>query len=342
VTFRWSFAAGLLFATSLVDFTAAAWVWRRRAAAGRVSLAVLLVAAGIWCASYALELATVGRTSREAWGSLEYLGTALLPPTWLAFALEYTSRREQLNRKILAALAVEPIVLFTLLIIPGTHHLIRSFPPGPVAAVPAVRLGPVYWLHFAYTNVLTALGTVLLVARLVRVSSLYRRQNLTLVAAVAVSLAGNAASSLGVPLARRYDPTPIAVSLSGLVLIWGTFRYRLLDLLPVARTLAFDRLSDPVLVVDPYGRVVDRNPAAASVIGGGAAIGAPIQGLLREQVALLDATAAGAEIRLEQGSQTREFELVASSLTDDRGRVAGQLLHLRDITARKHAERRLR
>src|SRR5512133_887687 len=216
MTIRWSLAAGLLFATSLLDFAAAGWVWRRRAAAGRVSLVVLLVAAGVWCASDALELATVGRTSREAWGSLEYLGTALLPPAWLAFVLAYTSRREQLNRKKLVALAVEPIVLFTLLAIPSTHHLVRSFPPGPVAAVPEVRLGPVYWMHLAYTNVLIALGTVLLVGRVVRVSSLYRRQNLTLVAAVAVSLAGNAASSLGVPLARRYDPTPIAVSLSGL------------------------------------------------------------------------------------------------------------------------------
>jgi PAS domain S-box-containing protein len=200
----------------------------------------------------------------------------------------------------------------------------------------------VYWVHFVYTTALAAVGIVLLVTRLMRVSSLYRRQSLTLVVAVMLPLLGNTASSLGLGPARTYDPTPIAVSLSGLVLVWGAFRYRLLDLLPVARTLAFDRLGDPVLVVDVYGRVVDRNPAAARALGEGAAIGAPVQDLLQEQVALMDATAAGAEIRLEHGGETREFEIVASPLGDGHGRHAGQLLLLRDITARKRAERQLR
>ena len=56
----------------------------------------------------------------------------------------------------------------------------------------------------------------------------------------------------------------------------------------------------------------------------------------------MNATAAGAEIRHEHGTETREFEIVASPLGDHRGRHAGQLLLLRDITARKRAERQLR
>jgi diguanylate cyclase (GGDEF)-like protein len=342
VIIRWSWAAGLLLAAAIVDAAAAVWVWRRRGAEGRVSLSVLLVAAAIWCAAYSLELSTAGRSGREMWGDLEYVGTTLLPPAWLVFVLAYTGRRKQLPRMLLAALAVEPLVLLALLAIPATHDLVRSFLPGPVAPVPSVRLGPVYWVHFAYTNALSVVATGLLVGRLLRVSSLYRRQSLTLVAAAAIPLVVNAASSIGAPLAHRYDPTPIAVSLSGVLLVWGVFRYRLLDLIPVARTLAFDWFDDPVLVVDAYGRVVDRNKAAAHVLGGGAAIGAPVQGLLQDQVELLDATSAGAEIRLGRDSQAREFELIASPLGDDRGRRAGQLVHLRDITARKHAERRLR
>lgn len=342
VIMRWSPMIGLLLATAVIDAAAAVWVWRRRGAEGRISLSLLLMAAAIWCASYALELGTTGRTSREVWGDCQYIGTTLLPPAWLAFVLEYTGRRKQLSRKLLAALAVEPLAVFILLIIPATHDLMRSFPPGPVPLIPEVRLGPAYWVHFAYTNALVAVAAVLLVGRLLRVSSLYRRQSLTLAAAVAIPLFANVASSFGLHLARRYDPTPIAVSLSGLVLVWGVFRYRLLDLLPVARTVAFDRFDDPVLVVDAYCRVVDRNKAAAHVFGGGAAVGASVRGLLQEQVALLDATSAGAEIRLGHGPQAREYELIVSPLGDDHGRQAGQLVHLRDITARKRAEQRLR
>jgi diguanylate cyclase (GGDEF)-like protein/PAS domain S-box-containing protein len=334
--------AGLLLLVAALDVVAAVWVRRRRGAAGRLSLVALLGAAAIWCTAYALELATVGRVSRELWGDLEYLGTTTLPPAWLAFALEYTGRGHRITRRLLAALAVEPIVLLTLLALPFTHDLVRSFPPGPVPAVPVVTLGWVYWAHFAYTTALTTAGTVLLIARLLRVSSLYRRQTTTMSIAVALPLLGNAASSFGLPLAQQYDPTPIAVSLSGLVVVWGAFRYKLLDLLPMARGLAFDRLGDPILVVDAAGRIVDRNPAAGRMLGSGAVIGASLQDLLQDQVALLDATPAGAELRVENGDEVREYELVASPVDDLSGRRTGQLLHLRDITARKHAERHLR
>ena len=310
---------------------------------GRGSLAVLLVAAAVWCAAYALELLTTGRATREFWGAFEYVGTTVIPPAWLAFVLEYTGRRKQLTPRLLALLAVEPVIVLAVLTVPATHHLVRSFPPGPVPPIPVVDLGPLYWLHFVYTNALIAAGH---------------------------RAAGRAAASGLVPVpaadpdpARRghparcsatrppasgwappgsYDPTPITVSLSGLLLVWGAFRYRLLDLLPVARTMAFERLGDPIIVLDVYGRVVDRNPAAERVFGDGVAIGSPVQGLVQEQEALLDATAAGAEIRLGEGSDTREFDLVVSPLGDDRGRQAGQMVLLRDITARKRAERQLR
>jgi diguanylate cyclase (GGDEF)-like protein/PAS domain S-box-containing protein len=207
--------------------------------------------------------------------------------------------------------------------------------------VPVVEVGTLYWAHLTYTNIVIAVGTGLLIVRLLRISSLYRRQGAILLAAVVFPVLANIASSLQLPLADEYDPTPFAVSLGALILVWGAFRYRLLDLIPVARGAAFDRLPDPILVVDADGRVVDRNPAANRVLGRGADVGTLMQDLLQEHVVLLDATAAGAELRMERASGTLEFEMVMSPLDDHRGRRAGQLVHLRDITARKQAERRL-
>jgi len=54
MSLQWSAASALLLVTAVIDIAAAAWVWRRRGADGRVSLAVLLAAAGVWCAAYAL------------------------------------------------------------------------------------------------------------------------------------------------------------------------------------------------------------------------------------------------------------------------------------------------
>jgi diguanylate cyclase (GGDEF)-like protein len=342
MTFRFSLVATVLLITALIDVIAAVGVWRRRLAVGRVSLALLLLAAATWSATYAAELITVGRVSRELWGSLEFVGTTLLAPAWLMFVLEYIDRRDRLTRGFLVLLAIEPLAVFAALLHPATHDLIRHFGPGPVAPVPVVEVGALYWVHFAYVNVVTLVATGLLIVRLLRVSSLYRRQSLILLGAVGFPLLGNLASSLQLPLADLYDPTPLAVSVGALILVWGAFRYRLLDLLPVARGAAFDWIVDPVLVVDVYGRVVDRNPAAIQVLGSGAYVGTLVQNLLQEHTVLMDATAAGAELKIERAIGTVEFEIVMSPVEDHRGRRAGQLVQLRDITARKEAERRLR
>jgi diguanylate cyclase (GGDEF)-like protein len=342
MTFRFSVVATVLAVAAVLDTGAAISVWRRRRAAGRVGLTLLLLAAAVWCGTYAMELITVGRVSRELWGSLEFVGTTLLPPAWLAFVLDYTGRGDRLTRRYVLLLAIEPLAVFAALLNPGTHDLIRHFGPGPVAPVPVVEVGSLYWVHFAYTSGLVAVGTGVLIVRLLRVSWLYRRQSAILLAAVVFPVIGNLASSLQLPLTDLYDPTPVAVSVGALILVWGAFRYRLLDLIPVARGAAFDRIPDPFLVVDTYGRVVDRNPAAIRVLGSGAYVGTLLQNLLQEHVVVLDATAAGAELRLEQTTGTLEFEIVMSPLDDHNGRRVGQLVQLRDITARKQAERRLR
>jgi diguanylate cyclase (GGDEF)-like protein len=334
--------AVLLFLAALVDLVAAVWVFRRRLAVGRISLTVLLGATGVWCAAYGLELVTVDPAVREFWGSFEFVGTTLLAPSWLTFVLEYTGRREQLTRARLGLLAVEPTVTMVVLILPWTHDMVRHFASNPREPVPAVEVGALYWPHFVYVNGLVLIALLILLVRLLRVSSLYRRQMAILLAAVVAPAASNVASSLQLPLADRYDPTPVTVSVGALILVWGAYRYRLLDLLPVARGATFDRIPDPVLVVDAYGRVVDRNPAAIRVLGSGADVGTTMKNLLQEHVVLLDATAAGAELRLEGESGPLEFDVVMSPLDDHCGRRAGQLVQLRDITARKQAERKLR
>jgi diguanylate cyclase (GGDEF)-like protein len=342
VILRWSPMAALLLGSAAVDTLAAAWVQRRRSAVGGRALVILLAAAAVWCLAYGLELITVGRTGREFWGSLEFAGTVALPPAWLVFVLTYTGHRDRVSRPLIAALAVEPVLLLAVLAVPATHDLVRSFAPGLPAPVPSVRLGPVFWVHFAWTTAVSLAATVVLVVRLLRLSAAYRRQSITLAVAAAVPLLGNIASSFGIGPARTYDPTPLAASAGGLVLVWGAFQYRLLELLPAARTLAFERLGDPILVVDALGRVVDRNPSACRLLGPGAEIGSTLQDLLQRQAAVLDATSSGPELRMGEGPHAREYELVASGVNDHRGAHAGHLVHLRDITERKHAERHLR
>ena len=54
---------------------------------------------------------------------------------------------------------------------------------------------------------------------------------------------------------------------TGLAFLPGLFRYRLLDLTPVAWAVVVEGIDDPVVVIDPWGRIVELNPAASKLIG---------------------------------------------------------------------------
>lgn len=338
-----SSAAGtVMLANAAVAAGAAVSVWRRKGPTGRSGLSLALAGAAIWSFAYGFELFSRTLPAREYWGSAKYLGATLLPPAWLIFTFQYTGRWRQ--RRVswrLFALAIEPVVVLTVLAVNSTRRLIRSYPPGRLPDIPVVRLGPGYWAHFAYTNAIYLLGSGLLVATLLRISHLYWLQARVLTAALAVPWVINILASVRPRLFDRIDPTPVTVTLAGLVFVWGVFRFHLLNLVPIARAALIEMLSDGVVVIDAGGRVVDLNPAAESILGrtGAEAAGQPVHTLLNAFGEIGDPDRApNQDVRIGDGQSARNYQLSFSDLYDGRGRRPGQLLILRDVSERRQAE----
>jgi diguanylate cyclase (GGDEF)-like protein/PAS domain S-box-containing protein len=335
----------VLAVSGVADIAAALNVWRWRGRVGRASLCAVLVAAAIWCVAYALELAASG-DSRVLWGALKFIGTTLLPPAWLIFALQYTGRLGRPGRRLLAALAVEPALVLLLLAYGPTRSLIRSYSADQLhATLPIAHLGAVYWVHFVYTSALVLAASAMLLLTLMRMSRLYWRQSMVLVVAICLPLIANVMSSLDIAPFARFNATPIAVSLAAWTLVLGVLRYKLLDLRPVARTLVVETMRDAVVVADAHGRVVDVNPAAQRLLGipAAALIGRPADTLFDDD----EAPGGNGQLpprELLRGARSRagDVELVVTPLLDQRGATAGRVLVFRDVTERKELERNLR
>jgi PAS domain S-box-containing protein len=185
------------------------------------------------------------------------------------------------------------------------------------------------------------------VVSLVRRSRAYWLQAATLAAAALVPLAANVLFNVGPARFRQLDLTPVLLTGSGAVLAWGLFQQRLLRLAPVARGLLIERMSDPVLVLDAYGHVVDVNPAAARLLGlprvrltGRAAVDVLPEDL---RPLVMESGEEVAEVRIApEGARARAFEVRASPLPGRSGQPGGRLLVLRDVTERAELEQRLR
>ena len=338
-------AGGLLVAGAVLVTAAIVFVWRRRSAASIASLLAVLAGAVWWSVCSALELGAGDLAGREYWGDLKYVGVVLLPPAYLAFVLQ-CSGHTRWPRWLGPALALEPLAVLLLLAAAATHDLVRYYPPGAtLATAQAAEAGPLFWPHLLYNNAIIWTGTILLIVTLSRMSRLYRGQSLLLVGAILLPIMLNLLFNLRVEPFRQVDLTPFAFVLTTAVLVWGVYQLSLLDLRPVARSQIFRTISDPVLVLDPDGRVLDANPAAGRLAGLPLpeVVGQPVGQLLptwKETVAA--AMAAGTEQATEEVTRDgRIYDLAISALPERQRQPGGHLVVARDVTERRQVEEKL-
>ena len=338
-------AGGLLVAGAVLVTVAIVFVWRRRSAASIASLLAVLAGAVWWSVCSALELSAGDLAGREYWGDLKYVGVVLLPPAYLAFVLQ-CSGHTRWPRWLGPALALEPLAVLLLLAAAATHDLVRYYPPGAtLATAQAAEAGPLFWPHLLYNNAIIWTGTILLIVTLSRMSRLYRGQSLLLVGAILLPIMLNLLFNLRVEPFRQVDLTPFAFVLTTAVLVWGVYQLSLLDLRPVARSQIFRTISDPVLVLDPDGRVLDANPAAGRLAGLPLpeVVGQPVGQLLptwKETVAA--AMAAGTEQATEEVTRDgRIYDLAISALPERQRQPGGHLVVARDVTERRQVEEKL-
>lgn len=312
-------------------------VWRVRGSVAGLALAVLLLAVAWWGAAYAGELTSQGLGARQVWGDLKYVGICLLPPSLLVFVLDYTGRRRFVTRRLLAGLTVVPVVVWVLLAVPATHDLIRYYVRTPAGEPPVIGSGPVFWANLAYTNVLLVIATVLFVSATARLARAYRNRAILLLAAAMLPWLANLLFNFGVGVFTRLDLTPFAFIVFGGVLVWGLFRPRMTSLSSIAWHRVVQTMADGILLLDPFGRVVDANPSAVGLLGAGSLRGRRVDELLPGR----RGDAAGWEVELPTDFGVCHLRVESQELSDSSGAPEGALVSVRDVTESREHQRQL-
>ncbi|WP_299268053.1 histidine kinase N-terminal 7TM domain-containing protein [Halorientalis sp.] len=302
----------------------------------------LMLAAAVWASAHALQFASDDLTWMLLWRTVGYVGHNLVPVGFLVFMLTYTGYSEWATRRTVALLAAEP--LFVAVVLTPTnslHHLIytevgaEQF--GSIAVLTR-SFGPWYWVNTTYNYALIVAGFVLCLRMALDSRQHYRLQGTALLAGAVPAFMANIAWVLGL---TSVDYTPLTLGFLGFV--WGIalFRYRLLDLVPVARDTVLDNIRDGYMILDDQLRIVDLNPAARDVLDeSGDALGMHVSEAFPACRDFLDHADSGTETRdelvVDDGGSKRYFDAELTTLRD--ARITGHLLILRDITGRRSIE----
>ncbi|MCL4819522.1 MAG: GGDEF domain-containing protein [Vicinamibacteria bacterium] len=319
----------------LIALTFAIYCWRSRPWRSWRYTALLGGAVGWWCAGQLGWYLTEDLGARLWMARLQYLAITSTPVLWLLVALDYTGRRAWLAGGRLRLLAAIPAATLAFVFTNDWHGLIwRRFDPIPGQVRVALDYGAWFPVHTVYSYLLVVVASTMLAVRFAT-SSLYRPSVVAVLMAPVLILVANLLHVLD-PTRLPIDPTPTSLAVGFGLLVWAISRHQLFHLLPVARGVTVESLSEGVVVVDPDGRVVDANPAAAALLGHAKPVGSRLDELLGP----VDLAATeGHDVGVGSG---RRVELRVSPVRDDGGAAAGHVLLLRDVSAERAAQEALR
>ncbi|MCZ7557274.1 MAG: ATP-binding protein [Bacteroidia bacterium] len=346
----WHYTPYLLIsaAAAIISFGVAMYVYRRRTAPGGLHFTLLMCAVGFWALTNTFEFLSQTIWLKILWSKISYLGILSIPQLWLLFALSYAHPESRWIGRRSILLWIVPVVLMLLTATNEQHGLVwpqvLPFQSEPNLLV-RYEHGPVFWLAVGWIYLHLFLGTVLLFRAVVRSEQLYRMQIALLLLAMSLPWLGNVLYITRLVRWADQDLTPIAFALSGIAVALGMFRYHMLDIVPVARSTTIERMTDGVLVLDAFDRVVDVNPAALAVLQRD---DRPIIGMRIDQLSAIpadvldefrDAAEAQAEVCIEEQYW---YDVRVSTLHGKKNRQRGRLVVFRDISARKLAELELK
>ncbi len=327
-------------------------IWRRRPAPAVRPAVFFLVMAVQWSLANIAELMVTDFLLKEIITGLSYIGITCTVAGWLWFVLEYTGRERWVTRRNMALLVIEPVLTVLIAVTNQAHHLFWVDSSAVAVGGYVMReatFGPLFWAHAGYSYILMLTGTVLLIRSFLRAPNLYRGQIFTLLVAAFAPWVSNFIYLADLNPLGPIDPTPIAFTITGLALGWSLIRFRLMDIVPVARDAVFLNMSDAVMVLDTQNRIVDANPALVGIFGletPSALIGQPVINFFQNRPDLVEqyekVELARAEITLGEAEAARTFDLRISPLRNRSHDLTGRLIVLHEITRRIQAEQQIR
>ncbi|HQK55470.1 MAG TPA: histidine kinase N-terminal 7TM domain-containing protein [Methanolinea sp.] len=312
---------------------------------------ILMFSAGAWAMLYALDLLAPTLALKVLFHNLRFVFLPFISVLEVWLVIAFVRKNEWLRPDWAAAVCVIPVVSVALALTSPLHTLFRyNFSidtSGPIAVL-QYNESPFFTLFILYSLALLVLAIIILAVESLRQGTLLHEQTLLLLAALAFPTVVNYLNVLGVSPVQGVNMTTPLLWISAILYTAALFRYRFLDIIPIARSRLIETMNAPLFLLDMDGRIVDLNPAACSLLSlpRESALGKEITTLTPSNPAFLalcrSEGATHNELTWDEGSSILFFQGSAELLRTRGGHPDGRLILLQDITNLKQIEQALR
>jgi putative nucleotidyltransferase with HDIG domain/PAS domain S-box-containing protein len=325
------------------------YTWQHRHVRGAGAYAWFVAGQTLSVFAFIMELISLDLDTKILWDKFQWVTeTSIIVVAYFVFAIQFTEMKIQRPAIFWTILLSIPSAFNILLITDGIHHLIYPNPhlteTYPFRDLEYDFTIAVYILS-VYIYGVSLYGIGLLVSRIFRPHNLYRSQLATMAMGFLIPVVLSVFSLLDIRISPQRDIFPFSAALGNLIVAFGLFRFRLFEIVPIARERVIENMTDPVIVVDALDRVVDINQIAldniekkaSQVIGQPSAVVFSQWGELQEQFRSVEQ-----QNNMEVTARIKGAELIYDigvfPIHDNRKRTVGRVFVARDITRRKTLE----
>jgi len=312
---------------------------------------VTMLCSAVWAICYALELSSHTLGQMLFWINLEYIGISFIPAAWIVFIIKFIGKDEWLTKRNYAIIFSFPVLALGFVWTNRWHHIhyseVSVDGSGPFPLL-AITPGPWYHVHTIYFYFLLAWGMYLLINKFRKADAVYKRQNSSILIGALIPWSVNVIYLLGLRPYKHLDLTPYAFILTSIVIGFSLLKFKLFDVVPLAREKVIEGIREGILVLDSQGRVVDLNAPMKKFLQqySSSIVGVQLDQIIPQEYKLhlliTRHASDNLDIKLKDAEGDRYFEVAITPLFENEAAFSGTLLIFWEITERKQAEEKLK
>lgn len=340
----------VLLTAAIISGLLALYIWYRKPGYISSELSLLMIAVTLWTLSAAMESIVPDIPSKIIFSIIGYAGIASIPVLFLLTASRYTQYDEWINKKSVILLSLVPVLTILIAATNNFHSLLwrNIFIRQGYLGIHAVyERGIYFWVHTAYSYIIILFGILVLARAIFRFPRFFSKQTRFLFAASVIPMIVNITYIISPELFDWMDITPVSFVVSSVLLSFAIFRYKLLEMIPVAREKIIDNLNDGIMILDSQNRIIEINSSARQMFEiNYDEVGKPIDDILKYWPSIITMVSSKEdniqkEIQINKAKKIF-LELRVSLIFDKKDNIICRMLIFRDVTERKTAEEKLR
>jgi hypothetical protein len=198
----------------------------------------MYVLTALWSGSYALQISGTNLATVLFWAAVQSIAYSINPVLWLIMAFQFIERDSWVTKRNIMLLLVIPILSVIIAWSNGMHGLMWQnvyLDTGGAYPVMAKTYGAWFWFIAAYSYGLNIISELMLALSLRRKISFVPRTGAGFVYRPGFAFLPKCFLYFWYKRLYGYDLTSVTAGVSGLIIAWGIFYYRLFDIVPVAR-----------------------------------------------------------------------------------------------------------